>query len=172
MLVREVVPGFVVVELGIDPGADRHEVGRLAAAQALAMLGGGSLGYDGTRPIVIGGTAAISITHSRTRAVAVAARTAKLGIDLVEDSDAARLQHIAGRYLSAERDVATTPSARAACFAAKEAGLKALGLGLLDGGFFDDCAVRVVSLDPPQLTAGLTLLLDRTDGGTLAIAYA
>lgn len=171
MLACEVPPGFVVIELAIDPGADPHLVGRLAAEQALAALGAGSLAYDGPRPIVTGATAAVSITHSGTRALAVAARTAKLGIDLVDDAEADRLERITDRYLSTERHLATTPSARAACFAAKEAGLKALGLGLLDGGMFDECAVRVVSIDPPLLTAGLTLLLGRTDGGTLAIAY-
>ncbi|MDB4964269.1 MAG: hypothetical protein JWP01_4268 [Myxococcales bacterium] len=165
--------GFELAEVAIAPGADRHACGREAAALVLARLGG-TLAYDGTRPIVVGTTtAAISITHGRTRALAVAARVARLGIDLVDDADDDRLARIADRFLAPERAIATSPRARAACFAAKEAGLKALGLGLYDGGMFDDCVVSVLSLEPPRIMPGeLTLVLGRTADATLAVVYS
>lgn len=161
-------PGFELAEVALCPGDDHHACGRRAAALALAPFGA-TLTYDGTRPVADG--VAVSITHGRTRAFAVAARVARLGIDLVDDADAERLARIAARFLAPERDLATTPAARAACFAAKEAGLKALGLGLYDGGMFDDCVVTVLSLDPPLLAPDLALIIGRTAGGTLAIVH-
>ncbi|MDQ3369481.1 MAG: 4'-phosphopantetheinyl transferase superfamily protein [Myxococcota bacterium] len=168
--------GFELAEVEIAPGADRHACGRRAATVALARLGGAAgalaLAYDGPRPIVVGATAAISISHGRSRAIAVAARVTRLGIDLVDDRDEDRLSRIAGRFLASERAIATSAAARAACLAAKEAGLKALGLGLYDGGMFDDCVVRVVSLEPPRLVpAELCLVLGRVADGTIAVAY-
>jgi hypothetical protein len=164
--------GFEVAEVEIHPGDDRHLCGKRAAAIVLDRLGG-TLVYDGTRPIVVGPTAAISITHGRTRALAIAARVARLGIDLVDDADDERLARIADRFLAPERAIATSPRARAACFAAKEAGLKALGLGLYDGGMFDVCAVTVRSLDPPRITPGdLMLVLGRIADATIAVVYA
>lgn len=160
---------FELAEVPIGPGDDRHACGRRAAALALAPFGA-TLGYHGTRPVAEG--VAISITHGRTRALAVAARVARLGIDLVDDADADRLARIAARFLAPERDIATTAATRAACFAAKEAGLKALGLGLYDGGMFDECEVTVLSLDPPRLAPDLALFLCRVGDGTVAIAYA
>lgn len=97
---------------------------------------------------------------------------ARLGIDLVDDSEEPRLARIAARFLAPERELATSAATRAACFAAKEAGLKALGLGLYDGGMFDDCAVTVLSLDPPRLAPDLALIVGRVADGTVAIAYA
>lgn len=161
--------GFELAEVAIAPGDDRHACGRRAAARALAPFGA-TLAYAGTRPIANG--VAISITHGRTRAFAIAARVSRLGIDLVDDADAERLARLASRFLAPERDIATTPEARAACFAAKEAGLKALGLGLYDGGMFDDCAVTVISLDPPRLAPDLALVIGRIPGGTVAIVHA
>jgi 4'-phosphopantetheinyl transferase EntD len=163
--------GFVLVELPLGTKRDHHAVGRLAAEHALAQLGCGSLAYDGPRPIVVGAEASVSITHGRTRALAIAARTARLGIDVVDHADEDRLARLAARYLRDEVELATTPHTRAACFAAKEAGLKALGLGLLDGGMFDACAVRVLSLEPPRLSAGLSLRVGRTESCSVAIAY-
>ena len=170
-----IVPGgFHLAEVAIAAGDDRHARGREAAALVLARFPGATLGYDGTRPIAIGAAAQISITHGRTRAFAIAADVAQLGIDLVDDTDQARLTWLADRYLASERAIAVTARDRAACFAAKEAGMKALGLGLLDGGMFGSCVVRVLSLVPPRLLApiALALVLDRTADGTLAIAYA
>ncbi len=160
--------GFELAEVEIGPGDDRHACGRLAAALALAPFGA-TLAYEGTRPIADG--VAISITHGRTRALAVAARVPRLGIDLVDDADHARLARIAARFLAPERALATSAAARAACFAAKEAGLKALGLGLYDGGLFDDCAVTVLSLAPPRLAPDLELVLGRVADGTVAIVH-
>lgn len=164
----ELPAGFELAEVAIGPGADRHDCGRRAAARALAPFGA-VLAYDGTRPIADG--VAVSITHGRTRALAIAARVRRLGIDLVDDAEQARLACIAARFLAPERALATSAAARAACFAAKEAGLKALGLGLYDGGMFDDCAVTVLSLTPPRLAPDLVLVLGRVAEGTVAIAY-
>lgn len=163
--------GFQLAEVPIATGEDRHACGRRAAALALSPLGG-TLAYDGSRPIVAGTTAAISITHGRTRALAVAARVPRLGIDLVDDADHERLARIASRFLAPEHAIAISAATRGACFAAKEAGLKALGLGLYDGGMFDDCAVSVISLEPPRLAPGeLVLVLGRVVDGTLAVVY-
>ncbi|MBA3458911.1 MAG: 4'-phosphopantetheinyl transferase superfamily protein [Deltaproteobacteria bacterium] len=161
--------GCELAEVALGPGDDRHACGQRAAALALAPFGA-TLSYDGTRPIANG--VAISITHGRTRALAIAGHVARLGIDLVDDEDETRLARLAPRFLAAERELATTAASRAACFAAKEAGLKALGLGLYDGGMFDDCAVTVLSLDPPRLAPDLALVVGRVADGTVAIAFA
>ncbi len=163
--------GFALGEAPIGQGDDRHDQGRLAARRALAALGvTARIAYDGTRPIVVGADVAISVTHGRRRALAVAARVARLGVDLCDHD--ARLVHLADRFMAAERLLATSLHELAACFAAKEAALKALGLGLLDGGVFDDCAVRVVSLAPPRVTpATLELVLGQAPDGAIAIVY-
>jgi 4'-phosphopantetheinyl transferase EntD len=160
------------LELAWEPaGTDVHAAGRRAAKRALTTFGA-TLAYDGTRPIADRAGIAVSIAHAGSRAVAIAGPAAALGIDLVPDEEADRLARLAPRYLAGEAVLATTPAARAACFAAKEAGLKALGLGLLDGGMFDTCAVTVTSLDPPRLAPeSLTLAIRRTAGATLAIVY-
>ena len=151
---------------------DRHAAGRLAASRALAQLDPAArLAYDGPRPIVVGVDAAVSITHGTARALAVAARVPALGIDLCSVDD--RLAALVDRYLAGERALATTPWACAACLAAKEAGLKALGLGLLDGGMFDGaCPIRVASLDPPRLAdSSLALRLETARDGAVAIVW-
>ncbi|HEY4243275.1 MAG TPA: hypothetical protein VGM88_25860 [Kofleriaceae bacterium] len=160
---------FAIVERAV--GADRH--GADAAREAIARIApDATLGYDGTRPIVVGAPGvAVSITHSRTRAVAVAARVARLGIDLVDDADAARCERLAPRYLARELAFARTPLDLARCLAAKEAGLKALGLGLLDGGMFDACAVSILSLEPPRLATSSHPLSLWFAARTLAIAF-
>lgn len=162
--------GFHVARVPIGPTDDRHECGREAARRALAALGVSTpLLYEGTRPVVEG--AAVSITHSRRTALAVAARVSRLGIDLCDDDP--RLAALAERFLIDEVSLAKTSLDLSACFAAKEAALKALGLGLVDGGVLDGTAVRVISLAPPRLSHdGLHLSLTRVSGGAIAVVYA
>ncbi len=188
----ELPAGFVVVDLPVAHGEDVHEAGRRAAAAAIAIVAPGStLAYDGARPIVSSCfqesvESCVSITHTRGRAIAIAARCTRLGVDLVDHRDIARIERLAPRYLADERallaDASETRDAserdahehrHAQCFAAKEAALKALGLGLLDGGAFDRAwPVRVVSLDPPRLAgADLTLVLGRAGASAIAVVY-
>lgn len=166
--------GLVVEIASVRIGEDnRHGCGRRAARCALAALGAdpGTLAYDGTRPIVRGGAAAVSITHDREVAIAIAARTARLGIDRCPNDP--RLPALAGRFLATEQPLATSIADLAACFAAKEAALKALGVGLLDGGVLDGTAVSVVSLAPPALShPELSLVVARDAGGAVAVVYA
>lgn len=147
--------------------------GPQAARRALARIApDATLAYEGTRPVVVGARVAISITHTRGEELAIAARVERIGIDLVDDLDEPRIAALAPRFLARELAFARTPRDLARCFAAKEAGLKALGLGLLDGGMFDRCAVEVLSLVPPRLNLPLVLVLARTQTGTLAIAFS
>lgn len=201
-------PQFIIEHALLEPGEDAHVVGRELAQRAAAQLGA-TLAYDGTRPVLSAAVGAISITHTRTQVFAVAARVARLGVDLV-DHDDARLDRIAERFLPGEtaaierhterlltdgydglaraltgdehealaRDDARR-RARAMCFAATEAGLKALGLGLLDGGVIDGASpVRVADLDPPCFAPlpapaePLALVLHDVGFSILAIAYA
>jgi phosphopantetheinyl transferase len=163
--------GFAIGEALV--GDDRHEAGRVAARAALTQLGStGTLDYDGTRPIITGDDVRISITHGKRRAFAVASRVLRVGIDLADEDP--RLPALAMRYFATEHPFAQTPRELAACLAAKEAGLKALGLGLLDGDMFDDCVVKVLSLAPPRLSCGLAsleLVLRIVPEGVLAIVY-
>jgi hypothetical protein len=156
--VIDLPPGFVVVEGIVDTDGDVHAAGRRAAAQAIAAVHpDATLAYDGTRPIVLvpdGGPIAVSITHTRTCVLAIAAPVKRLGIDLVDDDDADRIERLAPRYPGA-----ATP----AQLAATEARLKACGLGLLDGGLFDR--------SPPPTSDELTVVLDRFGDRTLAIAF-
>lgn len=165
--------GFELARVEIGPHDNRHACGRRAARQALTALGEDpdSLAYDGTRPIVATGDAvSISITHNRTTALAVAARVSRLGIDLCDDDP--RLPGLAARFLVDEQCLVTNPQDLVACFAAKEAALKALGFGLVDGGVLDGTAVTVVSLSPPRLShAELQLAVARVAGGALAVVY-
>jgi phosphopantetheinyl transferase (holo-ACP synthase) len=114
--------------------------------------------------------ASVSITHGRRLALAVAGHVARLGIDLCDDDP--RLPALAQRFLADEVELAKTPLDISACFAAKEAALKALGLGLVDGGVLDGTAIRIVSLAPPRLSReGLHLSLARVNGGAVAVVY-
>jgi hypothetical protein len=167
--------GFALAEIMLTEGVDPHAAGRAAAAAALAQLSiTAPIAYEGTCPIVPGTDARISITHGKQRALAVAARgVTHLGIDLADDDP--RLPALAVRYFATEHDFANTPRELAQCFAIKEAALKALGLGLLDGGVFDDCVVRVVSLVPPRVTtelASLSVVVGSVPEGAVAIAFA
>ncbi len=165
--------GFELARVEIGPHDSRHACGRLAARRALAALGEDpdTLAYDGTRPIVASrDPIAVSITHNRTTALAVAARVRRLGIDLCDDDP--RLPGLAERFLVDELRMIATPQDLVACFAIKEAALKALGLGLVDGGVLDGTAVTVVSLAPPRLSqAELQLALARVACGAVAVVY-
>ncbi len=164
--------GFELSCVPINAHDNRHACGQLAARRALAALGEDPalLAYDGTRPIVATRDVSISITHNRTTALAVAARVRRLGIDLCDDDP--RLAGLAARFLVDEQVLVTSPQDLVACFAAKEAALKALGLGLVDGGVLDGTAVTVVSLAPPRLShADLRLAVARVAGGAIAVVY-
>lgn len=152
--------------------------GRRAAAAALAQLGAGlRLDHDGTRPIVQGAEGlAISTSHGRTLAVAVAGPLAHLGIDLCERDRGAQIRALAGRFFDdGELALLVDDRAAAAVWSAKEAGLKALGLGLLASGLFDEparCPVRVAALDPPRFdTPALQLALADREDCVVALAY-
>jgi phosphopantetheinyl transferase len=94
---------------------------------------------------------AISISHGHREAVALAARTGRVGIDLCDHQDAHRVRRLAARFLAAEEcALARTTDDDASwstLWALKEAAAKALRVGLLDGGLR---ATRVASLDPPR----------------------
>lgn len=165
--------GFEIARIDIGRADDRHACGRRAARGALEAIGvdPARLAYDGTRPVVAGGGAAVSITHGRTVALAVATtHVTRIGIDLCDDDP--RLPGLAARFLADEQALAASVLDLAACFAAKEAALKALGLGLVDGGVLDGTAVTVVSLVPPRLSQpDLQLALGRLPEGAVAVVY-
>jgi phosphopantetheinyl transferase len=151
--------------------------GRLAARAALTRLLGGlppdlAIGRDGDGAPLLGlPGVVISISHGRTWAVAACGYAQRLGIDLCDDADSPRVERVAGRWIAAEdraivaqlslasRPHATadggnraspgTPRAWATLWALKEAGAKALRLGLLEGGL---AATSLSSLDPPRFT--------------------
>lgn len=155
--------------------------GRTAARRALSKALDITDGIDvlpdvDGAPKVMGSPSAvaISISHGRRRAVAVVGTFRRLGIDHCELQDADRLAAIAPRYLADELHLLSSAWSYAACWAAKEAGLKALRLGLLDGGMFDpgQSAIQVVSLDPPQLAPpNLSLMFGDVPEGPVAIVW-
>jgi len=154
-------------EEALAPGDDAHAAGRRLAACVLAVHGD-TLAYDGTRPVAATARARVSIAHSKTRVVVVAGPVARLGVDIVDEVDRARLARLAPRFLDAADHAAER-------FAATEAALKALGRGLLDGGVFDRACPVTVSLDPPRVTIAddeLALVLGRLGDSIVAIAYA
>ena len=174
--------GFVLVEAVGGADGDRHAAGRRAAAHAITLVHpDATLDYDGTRPIAVAGTCvpiALSITHTRTCVLAIAAPVARLGIDLVDDVDIARIARIAPRFLPEERETVTDPLELVVRFAATEAGLKAHGLGLVDGAVFDRACPLRVSSAPPRIDIvsssggeAMLLVLGRFGNRTLAIAF-
>jgi phosphopantetheinyl transferase (holo-ACP synthase) len=160
-----VPPGLHLRDEVLASGDDAHAAGRRLATRLLAELGD-TLAYDGTRPIA--SRMSVSIAHSKTRVVVIAGPVHRLGIDIVDDTDRARCARIAARFFDAADHAAER-------FAATEAALKALGLGLLDGGVFDrTCPVRI-SLDPPGVmvaAAKLALALGRFGDSVVAVVYA
>lgn len=155
--------------------------GRRAGHRALAALLGRAEGLailpaPSGAPVVIGcpDPPAISLSHGRVRALAAAGFVARLGIDLCDAAEEPRLRALAARFLPAERPLLADAWSHRACWAAKEAALKALGLGLLDGGLFGPgpAAVRVRSLDPPRLDPPwLALRLWELPEGTAALVW-
>lgn|GEM_PF-3886271 len=157
-----------------------HLAGRLAARRALLALG-----FDPSRTQIIrdldGGpklrgeaeALAISITHSAGLAYAAVGCVRSLGIDLCCLEAGQRLRLVADRFLRRERHLLGSPYEHAACWALKEAGLKALRLGLLEGGIFDERhRIEVLSLDPPRIRPPwLRVRIIRTHLGPLAIAW-
>jgi phosphopantetheinyl transferase len=155
--------------------------GRVAAHRALAAQALDESDVEVLRdhlgaPYIVGSfsSIAVSISHGTKRAVAVAGKVPRLGIDFCELVHARRLKEIAPRFLASEHALLSTEWSYVACWAAKEAGLKALGLGLLEGGILD-CAsqVRVVSLEPAALQPSwLQLMFIPDSDGVIAIAWS
>jgi len=180
---RGEAPPVVVEELALEPaslGEDRRgrerALGTMGLERALARLGiqgARIVREDGRPPRVEGARIAVSLSHSRTRVVAAAGRVASLGVDVCELSDAVRIRAMAGRFLARERTLCSDDLTTAACWASKEAGLKALGLGLLDGGVFDGRArVTVAALEPPRFDDARLLLAWRPSAGAvIAVAW-
>ena len=118
-------------------------------------------------------TAAISISHGRRLAVAVVGTVARLGIDLCEHDRGPRIRALGPRFLTVtECELLVTDRDAAAIWAAKEAGLKAFGLGLHDG-LIDRCPIEIRSLVPPRYAAStqLALHVEHHSDAVLAVAY-
>ena len=138
--------------LGLGPHRRAEwRAGRMAARQALAELGypEASIGRDDDgAPVALGLDVAVSITHGRRWAVGVAARAARLGVDLCEIARAPSVARVARRFLAAEeRALPACAVDWAALWALKEAAAKALRRGVFDGGL---AGSRVAALAPPR----------------------
>lgn len=148
--------------------------GRAAARAALAALCGPGayvIGRDAEgAPVVVGAAARVSITHTRDEVAAVAGRVAALGVDLCAVADAPRVRRVAPRFIAAaERALPVDDAAWAALWALKEAGAKAVGVGLLDGGLK---ATRLASLAPPRFASpALEAATDVDAGIVLAVVW-
>jgi 4'-phosphopantetheinyl transferase EntD len=169
---------------GVTSSKRRRELiaGRKAGHQALAGLREEAdrfeilTDFDGS-PRVVGTETppVLSITHGRRRAVAAAGFFGRLGIDLCDIDQAPRLMKLAEKLFAPEEiHLLSSPWSYAACWAAKEAGLKALRLGILDGGMFGPAstAIKVMSLDPPRLApTSLSLTFGDVADGPLAVVW-
>ncbi|MBI3544540.1 MAG: hypothetical protein HY075_14810 [Deltaproteobacteria bacterium] len=145
--------------------------GRMAAHRAIEKLTGQAQEVlkDGVgRPCPTDARIRVSISHGRGRAVAAAGFVDRLGVDLCEHADAGRIETLAARFLSR---VPPPGSVRGHCaaWAEREAGLKALGLGLLDGGAFE--AAGSVDAHADVLATLRRWLVDLEDA-VVAIAWA
>jgi phosphopantetheinyl transferase len=159
----------------VDPrGA--HDAGRRAARAALDQIDRTlEVTYDGSRPVIRGARLAISISHSRGVAVAVVGAHARLGVDLCEVARGPSIRTLAARFLAPSEVVLIGDDRSAAVlWAAKEAGLKSLGLGIYDAGILDDplaCPIRIASLVPPRYSSDeLVLQIEDHDDVVLALA--
>jgi 4'-phosphopantetheinyl transferase EntD len=148
--------------------------GRAAARAALtALLGAGDyvIGRDAEgAPVVAGVDVRVSITHTRDEAAAVAGRVAALGVDLCAVADAVRVRRVAPRFIAAEeRALPVDDDGWATLWALKEAGAKAVGVGLLDGGLK---ATRLVSLAPARFASpALEAAVEVAGGIVLAVVW-
>jgi phosphopantetheinyl transferase (holo-ACP synthase) len=116
----------------------------------------------------------LSITHGRRRALAIVARVPRLGIDHCDLEQAPRLEALAERFLRQERPLLTSAHALAACWAAREAALKALRVGIVEGGVLGPAppTVWVASLEPPRLVPDrLHLAFGETPEGPVAVVW-
>ncbi len=142
-----------------------HEAFGLAGEILPAESGAPELFVNGERsPLTI------SISHTEAWAVA-AVSPHKVGVDVADDEDGARLPNIARRVFSdgeAEACGAFSSVAhQTAVWAMKEAGLK-----LHIGGVFSPGArsIRVTSIDPPRAD-GVQLALYRLPNACVAVAH-
>ncbi len=148
--------------------------GRAAARAALtALLGPGDyvVGRDAEgAPVVAGLDVRVSITHTRDEVAAVAGRVAALGVDLCAVADAGRVRRVAPRFIAPEeRGLPLDDEAWATLWALKEAGAKAVGVGLLDGGLK---ATRLASLSPPRFASPALEAAVEVEGGiVLAVVW-
>lgn len=153
--------------------------GRRAARVALGALGVAAVAIeraaDGA-PRVVGADVVLSITHGARSAYAAAVRDGRLGIDLTDHGDAARIGRIARRAFprTRERDLALTDAASSCrAWALKEALAKALGIGMLEQGGVE--RIELMALDPPTLLVdgaehGLAVWIEDVEDGVLAVA--
>jgi 4'-phosphopantetheinyl transferase EntD len=153
---------------------NEHVAGRAAARAALRALVGDAAfaiarGDDGA-PRVVGlvDPPLVSISHGRRAAVAVVGRTRALGIDLCDRDDAARVARVARRFVP-EHAIVARDDDWPRLWALKEAGAKALRVGLLEGGLR---ATTLASIDPPRFAEPLQAhVIDEPDG-VIAIVHA
>jgi 4'-phosphopantetheinyl transferase len=162
---------------------DEFVAGRLAAHAALQQLLGDraaaiEIGRDAEGAPAMAGVAGdlpkLSISHGKSEAIAVAGFVARLGVDLCEFADSPRVERVSGRFIhESERDLARGighPVGWATLWALKEAGAKALGVGLFDNGLK---ATRLVSIDPPRFERpALEALVERDRDHVLAVVWS
>jgi 4'-phosphopantetheinyl transferase EntD len=148
--------------------------GRRAARAALsALLGAGDYviirNAEGA-PLVVGVDVRLSITHTRGEAAAVAGTVAAVGVDLCPVADGTRVERISRRFIvPAEREMCGGTADWALLWALKEAGAKAVGVGLLDGGLK---ATRLQSLRPARFASpALDAATEIDDEVALAVVW-
>jgi 4'-phosphopantetheinyl transferase EntD len=157
---------------GVSSPERRAELagGRVAARRALPGIE--VLADAGGAPVLCKAPPgwSVSITHAAGVAVAAVGPFARLGIDLVPPSDEVRLARLVPRILAAEAGQLRSLRDRLACWALKEAALKATRSGL--DALLSGDGPRVLSLEPPRLdVAGLSAELGEIPEGILALVW-
>ena len=172
-----------------DKRCDEFLAGRLAVRRAIARLlhadtwpiGLSIERQDDGAPKIVGlhVELAISISHAKTRAIAIAALgPSPVGVDLTDDADAARIRRVARRAFprAHERALALVDD-RTACraWAMKEAVAKALRMGLLEQGGFE--RIEVLDVERPRVSVQgdareveVTVEVEEVEGGVRAVA--